>query len=57
MGNMEVPQVNLVMQAEQWKARVSKEDDSYMKGRNMRQKDTNNKLRECRTRFVPPLNE
>ena len=47
---MEIPQVDLVMQAEQWKARVSKEDDSYMKGREMRQKDTAGKIRETRTR-------
>ena len=54
---MEIPQVNLVMQAEQWKARVSKEDDSYMKGRDMRQKDTGNKIRECRTRCVSKNND
>ena len=51
---MELPQVNLVMQAEQWKARVSKEDDSYMKGTDMRRKDTAGKIRDCRTRW-PPL--
>merc|ERR1712031_63012 len=49
---MEIPQVNLVMQAEQWKARLQKEEESYIKGREIRQKETEHKIRDCRTRLA-----
>jgi len=57
---MEIPQVNLVMQAEQWKARLAKEEESYVKGREIRLKETEEKIKDCRSRCArsegPPQN-
>jgi len=47
---IEMPQVNLVMQAEQWKDRLVKEDEAYVKGRTIRKNETQAKLEAQRGR-------
>merc|ERR1711907_383734 len=51
MGRMELPQVNLVMQAEQWKSRLVKEEEAYAKGREIRKKETDAKIKDSRERW------
>merc|ERR1712216_917608 len=48
---MELPQVNLVMQAEQWKSRLVKEEEAYAKGREIRKKETDAKIKDSRERW------
>merc|ERR1711907_695019 len=48
---MELPQGNLVMQAEQWKSRLVKEEEAYAKGREIRKKETDAKIKDSRERW------
>merc|ERR1711988_1081940 len=50
-GTMELPQINLVMQAEQWKSRLVKEEEAYAKGREIRKKETDAKIKDSRERW------
>merc|ERR1712118_287854 len=45
-----VPVVNHYLEAEQWKARLNKEDVAYYQGRELRQKATNQKVKEFNER-------
>merc|ERR1711907_683610 len=46
----QAPRVNHYLEAEQWKARLNKEDVAYYHGRELRQKATARKIEEFNTR-------